>query len=204
MTFDHTNRILTIGHSTQSFNDFLDKIVSSGVTAIADVRSSPFSQYTPQFSQPNLKKSLKESNIQYVFLGQELGGRPQKSHLYCNGIADYEKISLDASFISGLERLINGSKNYNIAIMCSEQNPLDCHRCLLIGRLLHERKTPVGHILKDGNVIEHKQIEDELLKLIHSNTNDLFASKSDLLEIAYKARSKSIAYREAQTNISID
>ena len=61
--------IFTVGHSTHSIQDFMKLLKSRGITAIADVRSAPYSRFQPQFNREVLTKSLKDSGIEYVFLG---------------------------------------------------------------------------------------------------------------------------------------
>ncbi|MBV8458539.1 MAG: DUF488 domain-containing protein, partial [Acetobacteraceae bacterium] len=128
------SKVLTIGHSTQPLRNFLTVLKNAGVTAVADVRSFPFSRRVPQFNRDELCAALKECNIKYVFLGEELGGRPRASDLYSGGIADYEKMALEPAFLKGIDRVISGAREHTVALMCSEHDPLDCHRCLLVGR----------------------------------------------------------------------
>ncbi|NEJ82472.1 DUF488 family protein, partial [Rhizobium leguminosarum] len=98
--------IWTIGHSTQSYEDFLGRLRTTGVNAIADVRSAPFSRHFPQFNRDVLKEELKADSVAYVFLGAELGGRPKGKQFYCRGVADYEKMALTKEFADGLNRVI--------------------------------------------------------------------------------------------------
>jgi uncharacterized protein (DUF488 family) len=190
--------ILTIGHSTQSYEAFRDLVLSYDVTAIADVRSSPFSRHTPQFNQAELKNRLSEDGIAYVFLGDTLGGRPTKSTLLTNGVADYGRMAAEAEFAAGLERVISGSQKFRIAMMCAERDPLDCHRCLLVGRALHQKQFEVSHILGDGNKIGHLNIEAKLISLAKQNPSqtDMFASEIELLNTAYQLHSRRVAYAE--------
>jgi uncharacterized protein (DUF488 family) len=162
---DSPNRVLTIGHSTMSLEAFLYALDASGVTAIADVRSSPFSRRVPHFNREELATSLNDHGIKYVYLGKELGGRPRTSDLYCDGIADYEKMALEPAFHKGLDRVIRGAKEHAIALMCSEHNPLNCHRCLLVGRALANSRVSVGHILGSGRITEQSEIEGALLEM---------------------------------------
>jgi uncharacterized protein (DUF488 family) len=193
---ENVNKVLTIGHSTLPVTAFLTMLEKAGVTAIADVRSSPFSRRMPHFSRNELRASLKECGIKYVFLGKELGGRPRASTLYCDGIADYEKMALEPDFLEGIDRVISGAKEHTVALMCSEHNPLDCHRCLLVGRALSERHIPLGHILNNGRVVEQHDIEEKLLALSGNTTEDMFVSRDDRLAKAYKQRARNVAYRE--------
>src|SRR5688500_18502351 len=110
-----------------------------GVTAVADVRTAPFSRHYPHFNKEQLREELRLDRIAYVFLGRQLGGRPSNRTFYSDSIVDYEKMATAEPFKKGLDRVIEGAKQYRIALVCSEHNPLDCHRCLLVGRGLSER-----------------------------------------------------------------
>jgi len=193
-----TGEVLTIGHSTHSWERFVALLHSANVTAIADVRTSPYSRHSPQFSRDTLRAQLQLDGISYVFLGKELGGRPSGHRFYCDGIADYEKMAQTPEFSKGLDRVIDGSKKYRIALMCSERDPLDCHRCLLVGRALAQRGVRVNHILDDGRTISHSQIEESLLRLAGRDAADLFAPPSEMLATAYRARARKVAFAEPQ------
>lgn len=195
---ENASRVLTIGHSTLPLDAFLTMLDKAGVTAVADVRSSPFSRRVPHFSRNELRAALKGRGIKYVFLGKELGGRPRASTLYCDGIADYEKMALEPDFLKGIDRVISGAKEHTVALLCSEHNPLDCHRCLLVGRALSERDIPLGHILNNGRVLDQHEIEERLLALSGSPIDDMFASRHDRLARAYKLRARNVAYREPE------
>ena len=135
--------VLTIGHSTHSWERFLALLRSANVTAVADVRTSPYSRLYPHFNRDDLREELRADGISYVFLGKELGGRPSERRFYCEGVADYEKMAQASEFNKGLDRVVEGAKKYRIALMCSERDPLDCHRCLLVGRALAQRAVRV-------------------------------------------------------------
>jgi uncharacterized protein (DUF488 family) len=195
---ENGNRVLTIGHSTLALETFLTMLDRAGVTALADVRSSPFSRRVPHFSRDQFRAALKERGVKYVFLGKELGGRPRASRLYFNGVADYEKMALEPDFLKGIDRVVSGAKKHTIALMCSEHNPLDCHRCLLVGRALSERHISLGHILNSGRLADQHEIEEKLLSLFGGATDDMFATREDRLAKAYRLRAKNVAYREPQ------
>jgi uncharacterized protein (DUF488 family) len=188
--------ILTVGHSSLGYENFLANIRRAAVTAIADVRSAPYSRHDPQFNRDTLKSDLRLDGIAYVFLGDQLGGRPKHEDLFCNGVADYEKMAATQSFAGGLKRVIEGAKKYRIAMMCSEHDPLECHRCLLVGRALHQRGVAVKHILFDSSFITHSDIEMRLLKLSRKSNEDFFESNEDRLVAAYRQRSLAVAYSE--------
>jgi uncharacterized protein (DUF488 family) len=179
-----------------SIETFLDHLRRAGVTAVADVRTSPFSRRFPHFSKNQIRSILKDNNIRYVFLGRELGGRPQRSGLYCDGVADYEKMALEPAFVEGVERVIKGTQEYRIALMCSEHNPLDCHRCLLVGRALIERQMCVEHILYNGRIVNHSVVEKKLLELAGAEVGDFFLSEEDRLNKSYRLRARKVAFRD--------
>jgi uncharacterized protein (DUF488 family) len=192
------DEVFTIGHSTHSWERFVALLQSAHVTAIADVRTSPYSRHSPQFSRDSLRAELRSDGISYVFLGKELGGRPSGHRFYCDGVADYEKMAQAPEFSKGLDRVIEGAKKYRIALMCSERDPLDCHRCLLVGRALAQRGVRVNHILDDGRIVSHNQIEEALLRLAGRDAADLFAPPSERLATAYRERARKVAFAEPQ------
>jgi uncharacterized protein (DUF488 family) len=188
--------VLTIGHSTLPYERFLDLLRQAAVTAVADVRSSPYSRQFPQYNKENISAELRADRISYVFLGRELGGRPTERQFYCDGVADYELMSKNPEFKVGLDRVVEGAKKYRIALMCSERDPLECHRCLLVGRALAERGVQVKHILGDGSIITHSAIEESLLERFRQSAEDLFAPRTERLAMAYRQQGRNVAYAE--------
>jgi uncharacterized protein (DUF488 family) len=191
--------VLTIGHSSHSFERFLTLLRSADVTAIADVRSSPYSRLYSHFNRDDLRQELRSDGISYVFLGKELGGRPSEHKFYCEGVADYEKMAQADEFRKGLDRVIEGAKKYRIALMCSERDPLDCHRCLLVGRALTQRGVNVNHILADGRIVHQSELEDRLLEIAGRAAGDLFAHRGEQLAAAYRERARKVAFSEPQS-----
>lgn len=191
-----TAEVLTIGHSTLPYERFLELVRKAGVTAIADVRTSPFSRHFPQFNKDTLKDELRMDGIAYSFLGKELGGRPTGRQFYCDGVADYERMAQSPDFERGLGRVLEGARKYRIALMCSEHDPLDCHRCLLVGRALAERGVAVKHILSDGTIADQHDIEERLLVFAKQENTDMFLSRDEQLAEAYRKRGRKVAYAE--------
>lgn len=189
--------VLSIGHSTLDYEQFAARLNAAGVTAIADVRTSPFSRNFAHFNRDVLKDALARDGIAYVFLGKELGGRPKGDEYYTDGIADYEKMAKSDMFRKGLERVEQGARKYRIAMMCSERSPLDCHRCLLVGRALAERGVTVRHLLPDGETVAQPEIEEQLLAMAGKHHDDMFASPAERLNDAYKERARKVAFAEA-------
>jgi uncharacterized protein (DUF488 family) len=121
--------ILTIGHSRHSWERFTALLDGAGVEAIADIRSTPRSRFSPHFNKDTMREALAARGVAHMFLGKELGGRPQSPALYTDGVADYEKMATSPEFRLGLDRLIEAAARRSVAAMCSEADPLECHRC---------------------------------------------------------------------------
>lgn len=155
--------LLSIGHSNHEIDAFISLLQMHGVTAIADVRSHPYSRFLPHFNQVSLKASLAKAGIQYVFLGQELGARPSNPDCYIDGKAVYERIAATDLFHVGIQRLKNGLNKHTIALMCAEQDPLTCHRAVLICQHLRDLQISIHHILKNGDLESHEHLEERLL-----------------------------------------
>jgi uncharacterized protein (DUF488 family) len=199
-----TNRLFNIGHSNHDWPAFLRLLRRHGVTALADVRSAPYSQRQPQFNRESLERALREADILYIFLGDELGGRPKPRELYDDaGRVDYEHVRTTDFFRSGIDRLIRGLDEYTIVMMCGEADPLDCHRGLMIAPALIERGLAPGHIRKDGSVETTSELERRLLEATdrHSGMLDgLFAASANderrrLLAEAYRVMGRKKAFR---------
>ena len=166
--------IFTVGHSNHSLEHFLQLLAGAEIGAIADVRSKPHSRWSPQFNKEALASALGKNDVAYLFLGRELGGRPDNPALLENGKPNYEAMSRTDSFRAGIERIIEGAKTHRIALMCAERDPLDCHRFLLIGRHLASRAVPVAHILAGGEV--EAQDETEARFRARNPVDDLFGA----------------------------
>ncbi len=200
-----TGRLLSVGHSNHDWPRFLDLLRGAGVTAVADVRSSPYSRRLPEYNRGALEAALRQSGIAYVFLGDQLGGRPADRDLYDpEGWADYARVRRTASFRRGLDRLLLGAEDYTVAMLCAEEDPLDCHRGLMIAPALAELGRPPLHLRKDGSLETTADMERRLLKLTGVGDgllDGLFAAqlgedeRRTLLAEAYRARNRKIAYR---------
>ncbi|MGH8249032.1 MAG: DUF488 family protein [Gammaproteobacteria bacterium] len=195
MSVSHPS-IYTIGHSTHPVEWFVQLLQGHGITAVGDVRSAPYSRMNPQFNREALKEALKEAEISYVFLGEELGARSKDPSCYRNGKVDYELLARTEPFRSGLERVQKGAITQRIALMCAEKDPLDCHRTILVARKLVERGLLVNHILSDGSIESHDQSLSRLMQMLRIREDDLFRSREDAIRDAYRKRAEAIAYEE--------
>ena len=189
------NSVFTIGHSTQTVEKFIGLLAKHRVTAVADVRSSPYSRHVPHFSRERLRDTLRDNNIAYVFLGEELGARSKNVSCYVNNVVSYERLSQTSEFQHGIQRVIDGSKKYLVALMCSERDPTECHRTILVSKALSERGADVNHILGNGELEPHKETLLRVLDILGMPREDMLHSQDELISRAYEGREKQIAYR---------
>jgi len=163
----------TVGHSTASIESFIDLLRAHKIDAVADVRSAPYSARMPWFSESALAPSLKNVGIQYLWMGDQLGGRPNDpSHYDDEGHALYGLMSETSPFEIGIERIEGAASKFRLAIMCSEEAPKDCHRNTLIGTVLRRRgKVQLEHIRHNR---EDTESDEHVL-------NNLSASQRHLL-----------------------
>ena len=188
--------VLTIGHSTHSLEAFVALLRQHGVTALADVRSAPYSRLNPQFNREALEQSLIAHGIKYVFLGRELGARSNDRTCYENGRVQYARLARTDLFRSGIERVIRGANEYRIALMCAEKEPLECHRTLLVARALAELGIAVQHILADGRLESQEATMERLLDVVGLPRQDLFRSRDELIAEALIRQEERVAYVE--------
>lgn len=131
------NELFTIGYSPHTYDSFLNILRKYQISALVDVRSSPYSQFKPEFNRETLKDLLKKHKIAYVFLGDYCGARVEDPTCYVNGKVDYNLVAKSQKFKEGLERIKKGMDIFRIALMCAEKDPITCHRTILISRNLH-------------------------------------------------------------------
>lgn len=185
---------LTVGHSTHEIEHFVGLLRLNGVTAVADVRSVPASRHSPQFNHAPLKRSLASAGIKYVFLGRELGARSDDPNCYEAGKVQYDRLAKTELFQNGIERLLHGATKETIAVACTERDPLDCHRTLLVATQLVAHGATVGHILSDGRIESHDAAMLRLRALHGLAEPDLFHSAAELLAEAMVRQESRIAY----------
>lgn len=186
--------IFTIGHSTHSMFAFLDILKLNSIEAIADVRSAPFSRIAPHFNREILRSSLEAAGIHYVFLGDKLGGRSMEADDFQGTRVVYDRLRRNPGFIPALERVIVGSETFRIALMCSEKEPLDCHRFLLLSTELSARNMKVFHLLADGSSEPHEYSLSRLLQKFGMDEPDLFRSNNEVLSEVLARQEERIAF----------
>ena len=198
--------VLTIGHSNHSLVDFMGLLQAQAVSTVADVRTSPYSRYTPHFNHDTLRQALEASGLDYAFLGGELGGRPADRSCYDEaGRVLYERVAETDAFDDGLRAVMCLADQGRVALMCSEKDPLDCHRTLLVARVLAERGVSVRHILADGSVEDHDAAMDRLVEEDRREgslglypSGDMFRTRADIVADTIARRAGKVAYKDSE------
>lgn len=171
--------LFSIGHGNKKIEDFINEIKSLNINILIDIRSKPYSKWSPQFNKEQLEKSLINSGIKYFYMGDTLGGLPSDVSCYdYKGKVIYDIIKDKNFFKEGLEKLIIANdKKLRTVIMCSEANPEECHRTKLIGQELLKRKISLNHIISLNKTKSQETVMNELNKGL--NTTDLWGNQTE-------------------------
>lgn len=197
--------LFTIGHSTHTQEYFLGLLRQHNIDYVLDVRSSPFSKFASQFNKDVIEEYLKKNNIVYCHMGKFFGARPTDRALYCaEGYLDFEKARASELFKKGLDNVMLGlASGHNISFMCTEKDPFDCHRTIMVSRGFELNGVSVQHIHADGHLETQDEINIRLLDNLEKKENvdihqiSLFEqpkSDKEWLEDAYRLRNKEIGY----------
>lgn len=196
--------IYTIGHSNHDNIYFLELLKKFNINCVIDIRSVPFSKYVPHFNKNVIKKFLNIHGIYCVYMAKEFGAIREDTNLFHpGGYLDFEKVKNTKEFRDGLQRLSKGiEKGYRIALMCTEKDPLDCHRSIMIAPELVKEGFFVTHILPDGNIESQEHLENRLLELYFPENaqQSIFSiiegekNRTELIIKAYKLRNADIAH----------
>ena len=198
-------KIYTIGHSNFGVDDLLCNLQLHHINCVIDVRSVPASSYSPQFNKEPLKRVLKINKITYAHFGEEFGAR--RTDCVVNGQVNFEQAVKTNLFNVGYSRVNDAiNLNYNIVLMCSEANPLECHRFSFLSRYFYENGFDVLHILKDGKTKTHQELEREMIKTYLKSRNnklkeidislfgDRYTAEEQRVD-AYRVKNEEIGYR---------
>ncbi|MBU4273670.1 MAG: DUF488 domain-containing protein [Planctomycetes bacterium] len=152
----------TIGHSNHPLDVFLDLLTRHRIEVLADVRSSPYSRYASQFNRETIRPALRGRAIEYRFLGDRLGGRVDDPTC-CDdaGHVLYGRMAESPGFRQAIEQLLDEAGQARVAILCGEEDPTDCHRRLLVGRVAQQHRACVMHIRGDGRIQSEEQLAAE-------------------------------------------
>ena len=188
-------QVLTVGHSNRSDLHLIEMLRRHDVTAVVDVRSAPYSEWSPQFNRPTIAATLKEHEIAYSYLGGELGVRSDDPACYEGGRVVYARLARTEPFQRGLRRVVKAAQRYRLALMCAEQDPIDCHRSILLAPALQQAGIAVSHIRHpDGELETQGALEQRLLDRHRLEQPDLFLSDDERIAAALAKQEQRIAY----------
>lgn len=203
-------KIYTVGHSNGTLEELLSLLRLAGVNCLVDVRSVPASAYTSQFNKEPLSNYLKRNGVHYLHFGMEFGARRTDSLV--DGQVNFEKAVTTSAFKNGVERINLGiEKGFTISLMCSEADPLSCHRFSMISRYFYDAGYDVYHILHSKEIKTHAELEAKMI------SDYLGKSRSKLREIdmmfgtynaedqrvdAYRLKNAEIGYKPGDNNLN--
>lgn len=197
--------IYTIGHSNYSIEKLIDMLKHYNINTVVDIRGIPYSKYNVQFNKENISKTLTMRGFIYIYMAEEFAAnRSVKISYNAEGYADFERVVNEPSFLQGIERLKVGlAKGYKIALLGAMQDPIRCHRAILVGRYLRDNNFNVKHILDDFSIATQENIESSLLNKYFKNRcqlsiDSLLGNEPDennLIEEGYRLANREIGLR---------
>ncbi|MEN8077439.1 DUF488 domain-containing protein [Clostridioides difficile] len=197
--------IYTIGHSNYSVEKLIDMLKFYDINCVVDIRGTPYSKYNIQFDKETIKYTLTHSGFIYIYMAKELAAkRINKQSYNSEGYSDFEKVIHEDDFINGIKRLKVGcEKGYKIALLGAMQEPIRCHRSILVGRALRDYGFNVKHILDDYSIASQEDIEKNILDKYFSNRGQLTIdsllgnemTEKEMIEEGYRLANKEIGYR---------
>lgn len=182
--------LFTIGHSNHPFARFAALLEKQGVDLLVDVRAVPYSRRFPQFRKDALDTALRETGVDYRWMGDRLGGIRHR-----DDAATFDEVARRPDFQAALNEIERLAGTHTPAIMCAEREPLDCHRTILITRRLRGRDLDIRHILADGAVEANAVLEERLVAAERRGSAPLFETAAEQVEAAYDTRAARMAGR---------
>lgn len=197
--------IYAIGHSNYQLEKLVDMLKKYNIDVVVDIRETPYSKYNVQYNKEVFQESLKKQEFKYIYMGNEFGARRNDKSTYTKeGYADFEKVAKEEIFLEGIERLVKGCKmGYKIALLGAMQDPIRCHRSILLGRVLEQKGFNIKYIMHEGNLSCQEDIEESLLEKYFAERNQLSVdnllgnavTREDMLQEGYRLANKEIGYR---------
>ncbi|WP_459481796.1 DUF488 domain-containing protein [Clostridium saccharoperbutylacetonicum] len=197
--------IYTIGHSNYAVEKLIHMLKHYNINCVVDIRGIPYSKYNIQYNKETIAETLKEAGFLYIYMAKEFAANRENKRSYNKeGYSDFEKVITEIEFLNGIERLRKGcEKGYRIALLGAMQDPIRCHRSILVGRALSNEGFNVKHILDDYTVATQKMIEENLLNKYFSNRNQITIdnllgvslNEEEMVKEGYRLANKEIGYR---------
>ena len=157
--------IYTIGHSNYSMEKLIYMLRYFDINTVVDIRGTPYSKYNTQFDKGVIDYTLTKEGFIYIYMAKELAAkRINKISYNKEGYSDFEKVVKEEDFKLGIKRLKDGcNKGYKIVLLGAMQDPIRCHRSILVGRELNKEGFNVKHILDDLSIKNQEYIDERLL-----------------------------------------
>lgn len=197
--------IYTIGHSNYTMERLIDMLEYYNINCVVDIRGTPYSKYNIQFDKEAIRYTLTNAGFVYIYMGKELAAKRIRKNSYNNeGYSNFEEVIKEEEFKRGVERLKNGcEKGYKIILLGAMQDPIRCHRSILVGRELVKNDFDVKHILYDYSIVTQDDIEEMLLNKYFSNRNQITIedltgnslNNEEMINEGYKLANREIGYR---------
>lgn len=197
--------IYTIGHSNYTMERLIDMLEYYNINCVVDIRGTPYSKYNIQFDKETIRYTLTNAGFVYIYMGKELAAKRIRKNSYNNeGYSNFEEVIKEEEFKRGVERLKNGcEKGYKIILLGAMQDPIRCHRSILVGRELVKNDFDVKHILDDYSIVTQDDIEEMLLNKYFINRNQITIedltgnslNNEEMINEGYKLANREIGYR---------
>ncbi|MFH7980563.1 DUF488 family protein [Clostridioides difficile] len=197
--------IFTIGHSNYPYDKLINMIKKYDINCVVDIRETPYSKYNIQYNKEAFNESLRNSGFIYIYMGKEFGAKRTNKDVYTQeGYADFEKVAKEDIFLNGIERLKKGCQmGYRIVLLGAMQEPIRCHRSILVGKVLNKEGFDVKYIMHEGNLSYQEDIEESLLDKYFSDRKQLSIdnllgsalTREEMIQEGYKLANKEIGYR---------
>ena len=197
--------IYTIGHSNYTMERLIDMLEYYNINCVVDISGTPYSKYNIQFDKETIRYTLTNAGFVYIYMGKELAAKRIRKNSYNNeGYSNFEEVIKEEEFKRGVERLKNGcEKGYKIILLGAMQDPIRCHRSILVGRELVKNDFDVKHILDDYSIVTQDDIEEMLLNKYFSNRNQITIedltgnslNNEEMINEGYKLANREIGYR---------
>ena len=197
--------IFAIGHSNYPYDKLINMIKKYDINCVVDIRETPYSKYNIQYNKEAFNESLRNSGFLYIYMGKEFGAKRTNKDVYTQeGYADFEKVAKEDIFLNGIERLKKGCQmGYRIVLLGAMQEPIRCHRSILVGKVLNKEGFDVKYIMHEGNLAYQEDIEESLLDKYFSDRKQLSIdnllwsalTREEMIQEGYKLANKEIGYR---------
>ncbi|MGO0979405.1 DUF488 domain-containing protein [Clostridioides difficile] len=197
--------IFAIGHSNYPYDKLINMIKKYDINCVVGIRETPYSKYNIQYNKEAFNESLRNSGFLYIYMGKEFGAKRTNKDVYTQeGYADFEKVAKEDIFLNGIERLKKGCQmGYRIVLLGAMQEPIRCHRSILVGKVLNKEGFDVKYIMHEGNLAYQEDIEESLLDKYFSDRKQLSIdnllgsalTREEMIQEGYKLANKEIGYR---------